>query len=362
MKKKLILLLLLSTYIYACSKKSEDSTTSANAQTDIFVASAQSAAEEATDAIAESGTSSSFEPLSTEVTPLTTGTITRDCTTTSSVVSSATVSSGSVDLTFAGSDSVTFSKTVSSATVDITLNVNRSGTESRVWTPATCTGSYANVDWSNIASIGSLTLTVQLNRAINRSGTIVITKANGTTETRNLSDNVAADGTRQVSWTSPTVSGGTITLTKTITGATSRSRTFTSLNGESATSTETITVAEANPLNVTVYRNTSGLGLISKTINSGLIIVAKLDGSVTKCSFDHVTFSFATTNTLKCVPKSGTITCEKYATAEATTADSTVIITFGGSTTSGVTYSVDGGSDEDFKTYNQKGCDLEKAT
>jgi hypothetical protein len=362
MKGNLVFTLALVVALMACSKKEKDDT-SVDPQTDIFVAMAQSAADEATESIAESGSSSSFQPLSNDIEPLTsTGTITRDCNQIDTVVSTATVTSGSVNLTFAGTDSVNFSRTLNSSTLDVTLNVAKAGTENRVWTPATCLGNYANVDWSNYASIGSLTLTINLSRAIDRSGTVTITKANGNTETRNLTDELDVVGSRLITWSTPTTSSGTITLNKSIVSSVTRARSFTRLNGATATGSETVTVGTANPLLVTVYRNSTGLGLISKTITGGQVSVTKSDGSVSKCTFSNVLFSFANSNSYKCLPKSGSITCEKFASGANTTPDSTVVITFGASTNTGVSYSVDGATDEDFKTYNVRGCDLEKAS
>jgi hypothetical protein len=364
MKRNLFLVTLIFTSLIACSKKEKDASAT-ESNTDLYVASAQSAADEATDAITESGASASISPLTVnleernqqvsghEFAPLTTGTFTRTCTEASG--------DASVLLSFSGSNTLTFSKTISSATIEVTIDVSRTGTETRVWSPATCTANtYANINWATAGVGTGLTLNVTLDRTINRAKTITVTKAAASPKTYSATDNVAVTGTRQITWAAPVSSGtANVSRTKTITSEVTRVRNFSRANGTTINSTETVTVGTASPLNVTVIRNDTTKALVSKTINSGTIKVSDSDGSYSSCALSNVTYDLSSSNTNRCLPTSGSITCQKFAASADATATAEVIISFGASTTSSVSVSVDGETAEDFSNYNSRGCDLE---
>lgn len=363
MKWNLFMSILALSTILACHNKSDNTDGSnSESQSDLYIASALTAADEATDAIAENGTSSSFEPLEQDLEPLTTtGTITRTCTTSGT--------DASILLTFTGAESLSFSKTVGSARVSIVLDITKSGTSTRLWSPAACDGSgtFASVNWAVTGATSGLSLTETLNRAVNRTKTISITKANGLTRNSGATDDVTITGTRNTTWGTPnlvTITSGTgVSRTKTINSNVTRVRTFTRASGTTISATSTVTVGTGTPLNVTVVRKTTDKILVSKTINSGTITVTESDGSLTSCAFSSVTYDLSSTNTNKCVPTSGTITCEKLSSATATTATSTQVIKFGDTTTtSGISISVDGATADDLSNYNTKGCDLESAT
>jgi hypothetical protein len=261
---------------------------------------------------------------------------------------------------------LSFTKNISTATLDVTVDVVKSGTEIRAWSPAACNGAntYASIDWSAGGVNGSLGLEVTLNRTINRAKAITLTKLSGTTKTWNATDDVVVTGTRYITWAAPTTSGTLINRVKTVTSNVSRVRTFTRASGVSASSTATVTVGTLTPLNVTVARNNTNYGLVSKTINSGTVKVTETsDGSYSSCVFTDVVYNLLSSNSNKCVPTSGTITCGQYASSAVSSGTATVVIKFGVLTTaSGISVSVDGATAEDFSEYNTKGCDLEFAT
>lgn len=337
--------------LVACNKKDKSSGTSASTN-DAFIASAKTATDEAADAITESGTSSNFQPMAGNLSPLTL-TASKTCTNSGA--------DASVAISFSGSDQLTFSKTYLGATINVTIDVTKTGTETRLWSPAQCSGDHANINWLSGGAGANLTLNVTLDRTINRNKTIAVTKASGEVVNRTATDNVVVTGTRTITWGAPVVSSTNVSRTKTITSSVNRAVSYTKANGTSGSLTTTTTVEAGTPLSVEVVRDNTSGALVSKTVASGTVKVTLTDGSYTSCVYANVKYEFGS-NTNKCLPTSGTITCSKYDGSTATTASSSTLISFGQSTTSTVSISTDGSAAEDFSDYNARGCDLESAT
>lgn len=353
--EKALLIIFLGLMTSACSKKSDDGSTASGATAaEIQIASTQSAADEATDAIAESGSSSGYllsVATEQEYSPQAV-TVSKTCTTSGN--------NASVAMSFSGSENLSFQKSIVTVSVDIV----KAGTETRLWSPASgslgCTnGTHAAINWTSLST--GLTLSVTLDRSINRSKTIQIARASGTV-TRTASDNVIVNGQRTVTFAAPVTSGANKSITKTIVSSVTRQKTFTRTNGVAATTTSTVAVESGSPLNVTVLRNGTTGALVTKTINSGTVKVTETDGTLNSCEFLNVVYDFANSNTTKCLPTSGTITCSRYASASDSTVQSTVELKFGQATSSSVSISVDGATAEDYSDYNTRGCDLESAT
>ncbi len=263
--KKNIVYILFVTLIFGCAKKKDDSDNSGTSQTDLYKAAASTASDEAVDSIVESGSTSNFSPLTNTLA------VTRACT--------ASAGSASVLITFTGANNFTFSKTILGASVDVSVDVAKSGTETRVWNPASChsSGEYADISWLNTGVGNNLTLNIDLNRTINRTKTFTVTK-NSKTTTKTATDNVVITGNRSISWATPTLSNNQVTRVKTISSQVTRERTFTRVTGATTSLTSTVTTDSANPLVVSVVRSNVLQTLLSKTINKSVLKWSILSG------------------------------------------------------------------------------------
>ncbi len=343
----------------SCSKKNENSK-NIESTSDLVISVAGAATDEAVESITESGSNSSSVPMNPSDLKPQSLVITKSCSNTDGT-------HASVDISYSGNDSLTFNRGSGTPSVTVNATISKTGSENRVWSPAQCdmTNTFAQINWANSGAGSNLTLNVSLNRTINRDKTITLTRLSGSTITKNATDNVIVTGTRTITWAAPTLDNNTnyVSRLKTIISSVTRSRHFTRPSGAVVDLTSTVTVENATPLLVTVVRdnNSSTKALVSKTINSGVVKVAEVDGSYSACTFSNVKYEFGS-NQDKCVPTSGSITCEKFSSADSIDPSTTLLINFGQSTTSGVSISVDNAEAEDYSDFNSKGCDLESAS
>lgn len=337
----------------SCQKKGAGSGTSTD-NSGLSISSASAASDDLTEAIAESGTSASYSPMSQDAFDYQPSamSIERSCTTTAS-------SGAEVKLDYSGAEQLTFSKGNGTPSINVTVDISRSGNETRTWTPATCdvSSKFATVDWT----ASGLALNVAINRTINRTRTISVVRRNGETFTKTKVDNVIATGNRSVTWAANESTPGFITRTKTINSEVIRTRSLTLDDGSTLETTSTVATVENSPLSVKVIRNATTHALVSKTVNSGTVKVTDKSGFYSLCTFKDVTFEFGS-RTDKCLPTSGQIKCQNYAAGDANTPTSSIEINFGQTTTSTVSISTNGDTAEDYPDYNSKGCDLESAS
>lgn len=158
----------------------------------------------------------------------------------------------------------------------------------------------------------------------------------------------AAEGSRQVKWTSVTNEGGKLLLQKEISSTATRKLEVTNKDGEQRSLEGTIATGENAPLVILVERAADTLAATSRTIKSGTLIGTGKDGGRVETTFDNVVYD----RTKGCVASSGKISGAVYA-KDATEPSKTFEITFDGETKT-ITYS----TGESFE-YAPEGCDLD---
>ena len=345
----------------SCGKKSsssDGSTITNNAAS----GAGTSATNASTDALSEGGsTSSGLVAMSGQVANLigdTDLTVTKKCTANSD---------GTVTVVMTRSG--TGSKTVTRKKLTIVHALTATGTDTRVWTPPTgqtisciAADKGASIGWNNTSLVNGLKLTSTVDKTHHIDVTKTVT-ATGVATTRKDYDDLK--GVRTTTWTAPsttTAPTGSITRDKSIvlTNVTATSI-HTQSDGTDLTLSSTIASDSAAPLAVTVQRSsTSPYALQAKTIKSGTVIVTGSDGTVTKNTLASLIYDLTSANTEKCVPTGGTMSGSVYASATATTATKTYVMTFGVSTSStGITIAYDSGAAADYD-YTNSGCDLER--
>lgn len=247
--------------------------------------------------------------------------------------------------------------------IAMSCSMTQAGTLTRTWTPKTAGDiscntamTYAKVPWGDNTKIDGLQMIQTFDRTRNFARTF---SRNGQT-IKSRTDNFTAKGTRTLTWGTGTVADGLLTRVNTLTSDVIRNKTFTKGNGGEASITMTVKTMNDAPIQVEVVRTSiSPWDIQTKTVKSGTIQATRDGGGRAEVTFNDVVFDLRDTNVNKCLPTSGSITGKYFESADATTPSHTFTITFGASTSSGVSISRDGADAEDYDTYTPKGCDLE---
>jgi len=254
--------------------------------------------------------------------------------------------SADVDITYSGSNTRTgiFGSTQNTA----------SGTETRVWTNTTSSAQqvcgplqkYVKIDWTSVSDVNGLHLV----DTTQRSHTIVQTFERASrTLMRTLSD--AEQGTRNITWATPSGATDTTTVTKTVDSTVTHTSTLTKVSGATVSLTATHATLAGTPFNVTVTRDTTGK-ILTLTKNGTMTITRAQQFYITNV-YSNVLLTVASSD--PCVPTSGTLTTNIYNSSTDTTPIKTYTITFGGS---GPTIANDTTATTDFTSNIDHSCAL----
>lgn len=212
---------------------------------------------------------------------------------------------GSIDKSF----------TKSTQRIEFTRSMTGEHNATRVWsypdsdTAVTCAegGKFAKIDWS--ADITGL----QLDATFKRSREISAThKVLATDRTRTAKLSFSAEGTREIKWTSQSLSDDGTVLTRTKEIASSTARTHVKENSKGANKEISFTVATKDGANLVVEdaRATETLQRQSQKIVSGTLVVSRAGDGRVESAFDNLLMDFSSAAT--CNIKSGTVTTTFY--------------------------------------------------
>jgi len=339
-----LLLMPLAFTSFSCGKNSEDKTassgeTSVTTDNEAAHATIATSADDAVEAIVEDAASSASLAESGK-----TASATRTC------EANATDGSATVTTTHTLDGSLTKKVGVN----EFTVTAKADGKETRVWKKATagsaitCKNDRAAIKWADNAEVDGLKLDINLNFSNSLKTTHKNTKKN-TEKTKTRAAKV--EGSRSITWAATgNTENGTITRTRTLTSSVKRTITFTNKEAKETTLESTVTTCATSPLVSEVVRDSTTFAWKTKTIKTGCLESKDKAGNITKTTFEALKFD----KTAPCLPVSGSITAEVFASGS-TTAASKYTITFDSET---AYISKDSGEKTEFVDWNGQKCAL----
>lgn len=313
---------LIAASTFSCGKKKSDgssSTTNVVTQSET----ASSLADEATDSIADGGSTGSASSFVAPIEPATDITLTKTC---------EVNADGQAVIAVSVSGEVTREKSITRriGTIAFSSKSVVSGSQTQTWTKAdggqalTCNaGNNVRIGWATDANVAGLKLDI----AVDRKRTVTLSK---TIAAISQESEIVYEvkGSRKVEFVSSSSSSTEITIARKVSiQDLKRSLTGKNFDGETVSGSVSVSTDASAPLEVTVVRNKadSKLDWKTKTIASGTIVATSADGSKVDATFEDVVYSKSATNV--CIPESGKISGKMYAT-DGTTVDHTYEITY----------------------------------
>ena len=238
-----------------------------------------------------------------------------------------------------------------------TLTGTASGSDTHTWTPPagqaakiSCSSAdgHAKLKWLDADLVNGLKFDVAVDKSRSTSLTVTGGKRGGKT----IAKSDSMKGKRSVTWATGATTDSEVTRSKTITSSITRIHSFTAKDGTVKTIEGSFVIDAATPLTVEVVRAISGGALKQKTVKSGTVTHTDKNGTVTSTKFTSVVFSFAATNSSRCVPVSGTL--EITSAAKGSTESKKTTITFADSVG---TVTAPDGTSETLEDYSPN-CDL----
>lgn len=227
-----------------------------------------------------------------------------------------------------------------------TRSITGRGEQIRTWSKKDayigCNGKIADIDWRSVNGL-ALSLTFSRSRAL-------VDTVNSV-KTRSISFD--ASGSRDFTWTDKTSSDDTAltsTRRKTITSNVVRTFSVTKKDGTTQDLKLTTAAPSSEPLHVTVIRDISDLSLLSKTVDSGMLVATDKAGGSVQSSFSALKIDYSSGT---CSPVSGSIV-NKFFAQGSTTASATLTATF-----SDGLGTVTNDKGEEVGTIEQDNCDPE---